>query len=344
MTSTMGALPRIETHCRAIDELMDGGLPTGTITQIFGEKALGKSIISFQTACAAVAGGMSAVVLDTEQSYASYLVPYWQPRFSKRFGKEIKVYRLKVEKNPKPAGKKKPVTRGQVISAFSNSLDQLGVFYTESHLGSLADIVSPELHVQLPEDEDPSIMVLEIPEVTELLALHGVDAKKQVSEGGGRVELRLQSTPVYQSILFDVMQKTGAKLLVYDSVSAPFKAAFANTADLPARSAGLAMILSHAQRLCVEFGLAIEVVSHVTINPMSEWDRRPYGGIILGHEAKFSLELTKSTAKRNSKGSPSPINPEEEEACTKAFWVARHPAMEEFKRFGYSRQDDEGFH
>lgn len=342
MTSTMAAMPKIQTQCRAIDTLTDGGLPTGTITQIFGEKALGKSIISFQTACAAAAAGMSAIILDTEQSYASYLVPYWQQPFAKRFGKEINVYEVKLERTPKASGKKKPVTRGQVISSFSNALDQLGVYYTDSHLGSLADIVSPEFHAELPDDKGPSVMILQIPDVIDLLALHGIDARKQVSEGG-RVELRLQSTPVYQSVLHGVIQKTGAKLLVYDSVSAPFKATFANTQDLPARSAGLAMMLSHCQRLCVEFGIAVEVVSHVSIDPINEWDRRPYGGVILGHEAKFSLELTKATAKRNSKGSPTAINPDDADG-SKAFWVARHPAMEEYSRFGYSRQDEEGFH
>ncbi len=45
----MGSVPRIQTQCKAIDTLTDGGLATGTITQIFGEKALGKIIISFQT-------------------------------------------------------------------------------------------------------------------------------------------------------------------------------------------------------------------------------------------------------------------------------------------------------
>ena len=175
----------------------------------------------------------------------------------------------------------------------------MGAYYTDSHLGSLADIVSPEFHAELPESKEPSVMVLQLPEVTDLLALHGIDAKKQVSEGG-RVELRLQSTPVYQSVLHQIIRKTDAKLLVYDSISAPFKASFPNTQDLPARSAGLAMLLAHSQRLCVEFGIAVEVVSHVSIDPIKAWDRRPYGGVILGHEAKFSFELTKGTAKRNS--------------------------------------------
>ena len=64
----MPQLERIQTGCNALDLLTNGGLPTGTITQIFGEKALGKSILSLQAAYSTVAGGNSAIILDTEQS------------------------------------------------------------------------------------------------------------------------------------------------------------------------------------------------------------------------------------------------------------------------------------
>jgi len=41
--------------------------------------------------------------------------------------------------------------------------------------------------------------------------------------------------------------------------------------------------------------------SRVTINPIQHWDRRPFGGIMLGHEAKFSFELTKGGASRGDR-------------------------------------------
>ncbi|MDA4137418.1 MAG: hypothetical protein OK449_10530 [Thaumarchaeota archaeon] len=343
-TTEMDPLPRIATHCKAIDTLFDGGLATGTITQIYGEKALGKSIISFQTACATVASGSSAIVIDTEQSYDSYLTPYWRSSFANRFGKEIPIVRVKLERAPKTLDKRKKtgVTRGQVISSFGNTLDQLGIAYSESHLKSIADIVSPELRADMPEVTSPSILILQVPDAEELLALHGYNARKEVSEGG-RVEIRLQSTPVYESLLHDLIVKTGAKLLIYDSISAPMKASFPNTQDLPARSSTLAMTLAHAQRLCAQFGIAVTVTSHVTIDPIKAWDRRPYGGIILGHEAKFCLEITKGTAKRNADAEC--INPEDgDREKAKAFWVARHPAMEEYSKFGISMVDKEGFH
>ncbi len=339
-------MERIPTGCQAVDDLLDGGLATGTITQLFGEKALGKSIFSHQVACSAVAGGHSAVIVDTEQSYGAYLLPYRQSGMNKRFAKDIAAIDLKLEKVPKSTGKKKGPTRGELLTAIATSLDRLGVSYTDAHLRPIADILCPSFSVEVPT-KDPSVFVLQAPSVIDLLNLHGVDANIEVSKGG-RTELRQRQTPSYDSVLHQIIRDTGAKFLVYDSLSAPFKASFPSTQDLPARSAGLAMLLTHAQRLCVEFGIAVLVVSHVSIDPIRAWNRRPYGGVILGHEAKFSLELTKSKARR--RGETAEENEEYEESkderddSGRAFWVARHPAMQEYSRSGLATIDEEGFH
>ena len=108
------------------------------------------------------------------------------------------------------------------------------------------------------------------------------------------------------------------------------------------------MLLSHAQRLCVEFGIAVLVVSHVSIDPIKAWNRHPYGGVILGHEAKFSFELTRSTAKRKGESAEdndgySEINDQKDDSG-RAFWVARHPAMQEYSRSAIAYIDEEGFH
>jgi RecA/RadA recombinase len=339
-------MDRIATGCRALDELTDGGLPTGTITQIFGEKALGKSILSLQAGFATVAGGNSAIIFDTEQSYMSYLVPYRKAGFEKRYGKETVIRDLKLERAPKRQDKrnKQPLTRGELLTTLSGSLTKLGVSYTDRHLSAIADILSPDFRVEL-DGKDPSVMLIEMPDIIEMLALHGSETERSVSEGG-RVELRLRSTPTYQSALHQIIEQTNARLLVYDSLSAPFKSTFPNTQDLPARSAALAMLLSHAQRLCVEFGIAVVVTSHASIDPIKAWDRRPYGGITLGHEAKFSFELTKSGATRNRKDAPPAveINPEDETADGRAIWVQRHPAMADYSKVGYANIDVEGFH
>ncbi|TLY04513.1 MAG: hypothetical protein E6K95_02435 [Thaumarchaeota archaeon] len=338
-------MEKLPTLCKPLDMLTDGGLPTGTITQVFGEKALGKSILCFQAACATVAEGRSAIVLDTEQSYMSYLVEYRLPGMRKRFGKEFAVKEVKLQKTTR-SSKKKGVSRSELVSALSGTLNGLGVVYSDSHISSVADILCPEFEVNVEEADEPSVLVVQMPEITDLLKLHGVDADKAVSKGG-RVELQLKSTPVYMSALYRLVEETKAKLLVYDSLSAPLKSTFPSTQDLPARSSSLAMLLSHAQRLCIEFGISVLTTSHVSIDPINAWDRRPYGGIVLGHDAKFSFELTKSDATRNSKGSPVPVNPEDQPAAAsdgRAVWVQRHPAMADYSQYGFSMLDKEGFH
>lgn len=332
-------MDRIQTQCKALDALTDGGLATGTITQIFGEKALGKSIISLQAAAATVAGGNSAIIIDTEQSYFSYLVPYRKAGLSKRFGATIEPRDVKLERGPKGNKKKKPVSRTELVNALGSALNDLDVYYTDSHMTSIADTLCPEFHADV-DGKEPSVMVVQMPEVMDLLALHGIDAGKVVSEGG-RVEMRLRSTPTYQSALHQMIEETNAKLLVYDSISAPLKATFPSTQDLPARSASLAMMLSHAQRLCVEFGIAVLTISHVSIDPIKAWIRRPYGGVILGHESKFSFELTKDTSKRGETAIA--VNPEDKKGSDRAFWVQRHPALADYSKFGYARIDEEGF-
>ena len=332
-----------------MDALTGGGLPTGTISQVFGTKALGKSILCFQAACAVVASGSTSVILDTEQSYLSYLVEYRLPGMNERFGMDIPVKNMKLERVPKQAGKKKGASRSELVTILAAALDRAGVAYTQSHVSSVADILSPEFEVQIEAPDKPTVLIVEMPEIMDLLRLHGVDAEKHVSEKSDnpRVELRLKSTPVYESALYHIVEQTKAKLLVYDSLSAPLKSSFPNTQDLPARSSSLAMMLSHAQRLCVQFELAVLTTSHVSIDPIHGWNMSPYGGIILGHDAKFSFELTKVDAKRGKDADPKAVNPESmvaDESHGRAIWVQRHPAMADYSRYGYARLDEEGFH
>jgi RecA/RadA recombinase len=341
---------KVPTRCRAVDLMLNGGLAAGTVTQFFGEKAEGKSLLSLQTAFATVASGSSAVVLDTEQSYKSYLLESWTGPLSKRVGKEVPVVEVglkrvswdrEAEKEERPKDRKRRAPRSQVTTGIASALNRLEVPYTDLQLEEAVDIFASDLYFEPVEVKEPSVVLIQVPEVTDLIGLHGVTAGKAVSEGG-RVELHLLRTPSYNSLLRRLVKETKAKLLVYDSISAPFKASFPSTQDLPARSAGLSMMLSHAQRLCVEFGLAVLTVSHVSVNPIHQWEVRPYGGAILGYEAKFSVELTGEHRSREKEAVA--VNPDDESAEAKRAWLARHPAAAPSARFGYMKFDEEGIH
>ncbi len=56
----------IPTGCASIDELLGGGFERGTVTQLYGPPAAGKTNLALSGAIEAAAGGETAVYLDTE--------------------------------------------------------------------------------------------------------------------------------------------------------------------------------------------------------------------------------------------------------------------------------------
>jgi hypothetical protein len=344
-------MSRIKTHCKALDILLDGGIPTGTITQLFGEKQLGKSILSLQSAFACVAEGHSAIIIDTELSYKNYLIPSRREPMARRFGRPIDIIQVDLQRKPRSSDRRRTVTRSDLVAGLSALLEKMGVSYTELQLEEAADALCPDFDLHL-EGQLPAVLLLEVPTVEGLLRLHGVDAiiapsrsKERDERLSTRMELRLRAAPSEQSPLRELARRAGARLLIYDSISSPLKATFPNTQDLPARSSSLAMILTHAQKLCVDYGMGVLITSHVSINPAQAWDRRPYGGAILGHEAKFSLEITRVGASRGG-GRGEAVNPEDErdDEAARLLWIQRHPALPDYSKFGYAWIDLEGFH
>jgi len=80
--------------------------------------------------------------------------------------------------------KKKPITRTQLTPMISTALNQAGVLYVESQLSEIADILPPEVHIEMEKLDGPRVIILEVPEIVDLLSLHGVDGVIVVSEGG----------------------------------------------------------------------------------------------------------------------------------------------------------------
>ena len=56
----------VSTGCDALDDLLGGGLDRGTITQVYGPPASGKTNLALSAAVEAAAGGDSVVYIDTE--------------------------------------------------------------------------------------------------------------------------------------------------------------------------------------------------------------------------------------------------------------------------------------
>ncbi|GAB3688753.1 DNA repair and recombination protein RadB [Salinarchaeum chitinilyticum] len=56
----------IPTGCGALDELLDGGFERGTVTQLYGPPAAGKTNVVLSAAAAVAADGGTTVIVDTE--------------------------------------------------------------------------------------------------------------------------------------------------------------------------------------------------------------------------------------------------------------------------------------
>jgi len=56
----------VSTGCRALDELLGGGFERGTVSQLYGPPAAGKTNVALSSAVGVAAAGGSALYIDTE--------------------------------------------------------------------------------------------------------------------------------------------------------------------------------------------------------------------------------------------------------------------------------------
>jgi hypothetical protein len=333
----------VSTGSKDLDLMLDGGLPASSLVQLFGLKALGKSILSFQTAVKNASEGRSSVIVDTELGYLNNIVVHWLKPLSERFGCQARVVKVSLERSFDDA-KKKRSSEAFLREAFSGALRQVQVSPTDQQLTDALSVFAPSLQLTAEKEDGPGIYVLEVPALADLLSIHGLKVEIVVSEGG-RVEVRLQphglSDPQY-SPLGRFLSERKATFLSYDSISAPMKAVFAGTQDLPARSSSLALLLGQAQRICSTMGLAVLAINHITVHPINPAWSHPYGGLIVGYDFKYVFHLEKAPSE--SKLDELPLtNPDAKGDGNRLVWAYRHPRLEEYGSACLVKLDAGGF-
>jgi DNA repair protein RadB len=60
---------KITTGCRALDEVLHGGISRGEITLIYGEAATGKTTTAIQTATYAAKHNLKVLYVDSDRSF-----------------------------------------------------------------------------------------------------------------------------------------------------------------------------------------------------------------------------------------------------------------------------------
>ena len=280
----------VSTGSVALDRALGGGLAKGALTQVFGEKGIGKSLLALQTACSVVAKGRSVVIIDTEQSYSHLLG--WLPAMESRFKRKFDAVWPLLERT---FGKRRNT---EVKGAIEALLAQLKLPADGQKLKALIWLLAPEVQLKYEKADEPALYIISTPYMQDLLHMHGIRAEIS-SSAGGRVEVRMLPGMVVDATVSPIgsmLEDVNAELLVYDSLTMPFKSTFVSTQDLPARSATLAMLLSQAQRLCNAKDMAVLAINHVSDNPSNPYDRaRPFGGRVVGYDFKFSYHLANAS-------------------------------------------------
>jgi len=194
--------------CKCLDELADGILD-GSITQVYGEFASGKSTYCIQAAVAASRAGKNTIFIDTENGFS--------PERSMQMGgrdvlKHIRVY------NPDDLSQ-----QTRIISQLENtSLDDVGLIIVDS-LVSLYKVDAKDLESRLELISDISLQLLvlsriarkmKIPVIITNHVYDDIEKKETMPLGGNTVK--------YWSKVIIQFGKTGESLRTAKLIRHPY--------------------------------------------------------------------------------------------------------------------------
>lgn len=337
---------RVSTGLPKLDELLMGGLPVGTMIQVFGMKGVGKSLLAFQLAFQCVAKtGRSVFYLDTEVGFDKSIMPFWYPVFCQRF-KDVPLIRLRKESYAVTKRDRK-LMEAEVRAAVESGLREFKVEYSEEQLNAAVRALLPEYKLVEPENvKTPAIFVLNEASLKDILGIHGVKVDLLISDGG-RVETRLlpgtqgdvKATPLGQ-----LCSKHDVGLIVYDSICSPVKSTFTSgTQDFPGRASAMNLWFGQSQKMCGHLNVTILALNHETGNPQTHYISY-YGGGPVGYDFKYSFQLRGWHRKLvDLPEGCECLNPEAEKVAGRAVISHRFPARADRDAGVLLNLDSKGF-
>ena len=331
----------IETGLEAFDKILGGGLPKGVLVQVFGEKAVGKSIFSSQIAYKNLGQELGSLIIDTEQGFKNTIGSYWHERFKKRFNLECGVQYVKVKRFALK-GREKRIFESELKSVLESALSSMKINYTRAQLEQACWPFLEGIELEYTVNDKPTLYVIEAPALQDILSLNGVRCDLIISDSG-RVEIRLLPGTTFkasESVLGKFVREAKISLLVYDSISMPLKSTFIGTQDFPGRSSATALILGQTQKLCSELNLSVIALNHITVNPITG-QNKPYGGQIVGYDFKFSFLLERAYS--GVVNDRSIVNEKVLGEANRLLRVHRHPTFPEYSLSIALKLCDEGF-
>lgn len=250
----------LSTGCRGLDKLMNGGFPLGAPSLLYGIPNLGKTWLSFQTACMSTrkpsAGGLNrpALYLDTESFFTADVFDRFYGFFRKRW---------------KDLPKEAEIDMIRIKDIFELG-EKLGIQYT---------IIQEEKRVSA-------------------IAKFPTSRQTQIAKGKGQVVKGTQQSSdwLINSEIWQSMKKRNYGLLIIDSLTVPIKSVIPKgTQHLPGRGTLLTSFLGTLYPIAIKFNAAIIVTDHISRNPMSPGYRYglgiPWGGQDITYYIKYQFGM-----------------------------------------------------
>lgn len=254
----------IRTTLQPFNEMIDplgrndgkfSGIPVSTGIGLAGRPEAGKTTFSFQMAHEVMRHrGEGSNALMFDTEGSSHTYHMWQETFQQRFGLDTETVEVDVN-----------YSNGQIH----------GLDYTKD----------PEV--------DHHIFILDVRDLTKILALHGRPANIGTEDGKMKLEPNgdfpddIQDTPIGQFV-----SQESIDYLVYDSVTNPLETFTNRQQDRPTRAKATAWWMLQAQSLAEDRDLVQVFIVHLSKNPTNPYDRPDIlGGKNIKHQIKYSVYM-----------------------------------------------------
>ncbi len=269
------------------------GVGESTIAHIYGPFQSGKSLLIIQILSEWVSKGFgNALILDTEMTILNNFGKEWMDRFSKRFGKDVKMVPSYTRKYTVKGGKKRYLN--DVLTAIETVLHDLDIEIERPRLRKLLENIMPRYEIVPKEDGDINnkIYLINIQDITYLFSLMDIEAK--VSNEGQKMGFQIRyDRDISISPLASFISKYKIRFISLDSLGGLLKFRHYDLQDYPARASMLSSLLHSLARLASQYKLVIFVANHETRSPSNNPYISFYGGSSVGYGFKYTLYIRK---------------------------------------------------
>ncbi len=270
------------------------GVRVGTLAHIYGPYQAGKTLLILQILYEWVSKGFgNALILDTELTIQNNFNGRWLERFTKRFGKRIKMTGVEERKYQVKGGKK--LFERDVANVVREVLADLNIDVERRVIINIIEQLLPEKELYPADEVDKlgNLFVYEVKNLEDIYRLLGMEFRAEGGKDKKKIDIDVvKKIDLYSSPLARFIENYHVKFISLDSLGGLMKIFVNKIQDFPARASALNILLHGISRLANEFDAVVFVANHESRAPTGNFYSF-YGGSAVGYGFKYTLYLKK---------------------------------------------------